>query len=576
MTVSVSFNGSVIDTADNVANWTAIKITSGGQAPTAVAADAAYEGTNNVTCRSDNKRVYMYTDIGAGNELDFTPGGNAEGDLFYIWVNFLPSPLLALQSEGGLGIFMSSGTPSSSNYALWYFEGRDTYTGGWIRLAVDPNKTPSIDNDGGGFDPSNVRYFGAFAHNNQGSAKYDNFVVDQCAHGQGLIVTGTSTLGLVEELIADEESNRHGIVTALNSSGSAAELKGTLILGDDVGTAATAITDEDSKLFAAEPIFYETTLKPSIPLTAMGLSVVGNATGDTSVIMGKAVGTDQGRNGIALVGNSTYDISFDRDDGAVETSDFYGCSFENMTGTINLDGNHDFNGNGFSGCGGISIANGAEAINLTAVGSGQINLNTSGLLTDALVINSTASASVLAQTLNGLTGNFTSDGSNHAVELTALGSGDMTWNLVTNNYDTGATGSPITPTNTGNEDLYVNVGSGTITINVAAGATTPSVRSAGATVNVVAGLISLTISAPVSLVGAEIAIYDLNVTPPDFGDELAHTESHNAATFIYSGTGGNLIGIQIMLPGYVEFSQDITMPLADGTFFANLQIETNS
>ena len=110
MTVSVAFDGTVIDTADTAGNWSAIKITSGGQAPTAVAADAAYEGTNNVTCRSDNKRVYMYTDIGAGNELDFTGGGNADGDMFYIWVNFLPSPLLALQSEGGLGIFMESRT----------------------------------------------------------------------------------------------------------------------------------------------------------------------------------------------------------------------------------------------------------------------------------------------------------------------------------------------------------------------------------------------------------------------------------------------------------------------------------
>jgi len=335
MTVSVSFDGTVIDTADAVTGWSLVKVTAGGGTPSISLADAAYEGNNNLTTRSDNKKIYVYYDIGSGNELDFTSGGTEEGDLFYIWVNFLPSPLLNTQAGGGLGIYMESGgnTPSSSQYHLWYFEGRDTYTGGWIRLAVDPNKTPS-ETVGTAFDPSNVRYFGAFAYNNQGTAKYDNFVWDQCAHGKGLIVTGSSTLGLVEELLADEETNRHGVVTALNSSGTAAQILGKLTLGDNVGTVATTITDEDSKLFVAEPLYYETTLKASLPLTAMGIDVVGNATGATSITMGQAVGTDAGRNGITIVGNSTYNFGIDWDDGNVNTNNWYGCSFEGLTGTL--------------------------------------------------------------------------------------------------------------------------------------------------------------------------------------------------------------------------------------------------
>ena len=57
MAVSVAFDGVVIDTADNAANWTAIKITSGGQAPTAVAADAAYEGIRKHGRRADRNRT---------------------------------------------------------------------------------------------------------------------------------------------------------------------------------------------------------------------------------------------------------------------------------------------------------------------------------------------------------------------------------------------------------------------------------------------------------------------------------------------------------------------------------------
>ncbi|MHC4988086.1 MAG: hypothetical protein ACYTFX_06270 [Planctomycetota bacterium] len=143
MTVSVAFDGSVIDTADTAANWTAVKITAGGQAPTAVASGIAYEGTNGVTCRSDVKRVFMYTDIGAGNELDFSVSGANEGEIFYIWVNFLGASDLQLLASGGLGVFLESSTPSSSQYHLYYFLGRDTYAGGWVRLALDPRKTAS-------------------------------------------------------------------------------------------------------------------------------------------------------------------------------------------------------------------------------------------------------------------------------------------------------------------------------------------------------------------------------------------------------------------------------------------------
>lgn len=562
MTVSVAFNGTVIDTADTVGNWTAVKITAGGQAPTAVAADAAYEGNNNVTCRSDNKRVYMYTDIGAGNELDFTGGGNADGDMFYIWVNFLASSLLGTQAAGSLGVFMSTNTPSSTNYALWYIEGSDTYTGGWKRFAIDPNKTPSIDNDT--FNPASVRYFGAFAQT-VATAKYDNFVVDQCAHGKGLIVTGTSTLGLTEELLVNEAANRHGIVTALNASGTAAELLGTVILGDDVGTAAATITDEDAKIFAAEPLYYETTVKASIPLTAMGLSVVGNGTGDTSVILGQAVGTVRGRNGISIVGNGTYDLNFDRDDGAVETSDFFGCSFENLTGTLNLDGVHDFNGNNFSGCASVSIANSAEVKNVGFVSTGLIVLNTSGKLTDSLIIDGTAAASCVTSTLNNVTGNsFTSDGSNHAVELDTYVA-SMSWDNSTSGYAAGSTGSPVTPTATGNEDIYITATSASdITINVAAGATTPSIRVAGTftgDVNVVAGQVNLTLTgiaadSSANIAGgapsSEVRIYEAGTTTEIDGieDVIETTGGSKIGTFVLTYTYVPATDVDIIIHHY--------------------------
>jgi len=115
-----------------------------------------------------------------------------------------------------------------------------------------------------------------------------------------------------------------------------------------------------------------------------------------------------------------------------------------------------------------------------------------GAFTDCQFINSTASASAITADLEDLTGcYFESDGSNHAVELTSIGGGSMDWDNTLSGYVAGAAGSPASTSSTGNEAIYVNVGSGTLTINVQTGASVPSIRTAGATVNVVAGAVPL-------------------------------------------------------------------------------------
>lgn len=89
---------------------------------------------------------------------------------------------------------------------------------------------------------------------------------------------------------------------------------------------------------------------------------------------------------------------------------------------------------------------------------------------------------------------------------------------------------------------------------------------------------TLTISAPVSLVGAEIRIYDNDNTPAgSFGTELAGTESHTASTYTYTGLQGNSIVIQIMLTGYEEFLQTYTVPdISIIDFYARMTPETNA
>lgn len=89
--------------------------------------------------------------------------------------------------------------------------------------------------------------------------------------------------------------------------------------------------------------------------------------------------------------------------------------------------------------------------------------------------------------------------------------------------------------------------------------------------------ITITVGANVSLNGAEIRIYDLdNIPAGSLGTELAGVESNVGATYQFSANAANLIWIQIMLDGYVEFGQEYTIPSVDSSFTADLKIETNT
>jgi hypothetical protein len=142
-------------------------------------------------------------------------------------------------------------------------------------------------------------------------------------------------------------------------------LAGQLDLGDNVGVSASTITGTNTKFFIERPQYYQASVKPSVPLTYAGINCVGNGTAATSITVGKAVGSDAGRNGWSVVGNSVYTAGIDFDDGNIATNSWYGCSFENLSGTLSWGTAtaHNLFSSNFSGCnqfdpvGGIQIRN---------------------------------------------------------------------------------------------------------------------------------------------------------------------------------------------------------------------------
>jgi hypothetical protein len=490
MTVSVAWDGNGRQfTANNGSDSvTVVKYAGSGGSPSAAAADGSIEGSTAITVQVSKQGVALF--VAVPSALNFST--TESGQLIYVWGNFLAASLLNTQAANGFGICLSSGTPTASNYSLFTYYGSDNYAGGWVRMILDPTKTRS--GGAGTLNTSNITHIGVFADVGGTTARFDNLILDACDVGNGLIITGTSTLGLFNELLTNEATQRYGIVRSLNDSNSAVEIAGTLTLGDTSATAST-ITDEDSKIFAAEPIYYQGAEVNAVPNTFAAINVVGGS-GTNSLSLGQPVSTTGGRNGISIVGNDSYTFGIDFSDGNVETGNWYGCSFENLTGSLTFDAaSHNFKGNSISGCAGFTFVTGSEAVDCAFVNSAQITLSGTAALTSCVITESSAASAVTTTELENLSNcSFTKGATGHAVELTSIGDGSMNWDCSLSGYDTGSTGSPITPTSTGDEAIFVNVGSGTLTINVQDGASIPSIRSAGATVNVVAGQRTFTIT----------------------------------------------------------------------------------
>jgi hypothetical protein len=123
--------------------------------------------------------------------------------------------------------------------------------------------------------------------------------------------------------------------------------------------------------------------------------------------------------------------------------------------------------------------------------------------------------------------------------------------------------------------LYFPATSGHYDVNASGCVGTISYKAMGTTTVTVTSGVALTIQANVSLAGAEIRIYDLDTSPPDYGTELAGTESNSGATYVYTGAASNVIEIQIMKSGYVEYTQQLTMPSTNTTIDVTLKLDEN-
>lgn len=203
-----------------------------------------------------------------------------------------------------------------------------------------------------------------------------------------------------------------------------------------------------------------------------------------------------------------------------------------------------------------------------------------GIITKGNFSLSTGTALEVANLNLSVGGTFTSLGTNNAVTLTGAAA-SYDWDNALIGYDVGSVGDGVEVTGasiTGNEAIHITAVSGTFIINVADTGTTPSVSSAGAIVNVVAGQRSIAFILDPSIIGYEWRMYTVTakgslVGAIDVAGEEVATQDNQSYSYTY--TSIIPFAIQILSGPYKEKVVYTDMKNENQSINISLEIDNN-
>lgn len=525
--------------------------------------DVYLYGSASIGSKYASKSGYTYID--GITALNYGTGGGAEGEYLYVLVNILaPGPLDVL-STNPFNIVLGATTSTLLEYTVASKADSNGWTGGWKAFAVDPTITPSI---GSGNDITAVDTIGIWVDTNV-SVRAESIFQSMIISAKGITFTGTPTTASEgwDELAnwCTDYTNR--AFPFLEKRGNTYFMKGSVVVGD--GSTATAFSAAGNNIECEETSFYNNTAwVSSMAATANSIITTANSSIDWT--------------NVSIAGYIDNKLSIDTSTG--DASSFIGGTIKILS-TLVCKSTDSFNGVVMGEYDARTL--GAEEYSAcTFDGSNTLTVvSTSNFDNDNTINGTSAVTSTKVTDLAYIKSNkFNSSGSNHATELTTVGSGTMSWDCVTTGFDTGTAASPVTPTSTGNEDIYVSASSGTVTINVASGATTPSIRSAGATVNVVAGLVSFKFTVNPSITNYEYRIYSVDAVGSLAGStELQGLESAGADNYTYSYpyTSDQPIAVQLLfgdgsVNDFEEVASYYTLRATDQDVIINLDVDYNN
>jgi hypothetical protein len=360
LTITIEGKG-VIANADNTGTDTAGGSwgrTGSGGVGWGVTTDTYYYGTSCISMAlSGVKNSWIYHDIGSGNELDFGASGTEENQFYYFWVHCPTAGLTDTLANEGISLRVGSSTSDYRTFIIGGSNSTNGWDGGWQCFVIDPTKTGSI-SDTGTPNLSSMRYAGIQGVTTA-TAKGDNFFISQIAVGSGLRITGTSTTAWREtvDYCTDLANRAWGMAQEREGI---FYLYGNIIIGDTAMTGNCSFDDEARIVQFGLSEYWSgtgTTFNTALPTTACGITLEDDnvATAYTTTFTdGVIVGTDNGRSGSTIIGNTNENVFFDASALANTGSDInlYGTTFKSFAGAITLeaDTDHAYLGVSFIDC----------------------------------------------------------------------------------------------------------------------------------------------------------------------------------------------------------------------------------
>lgn len=456
MAITVTDNRTEIDQADAITGWSS---------------PVAGEGITLYTSLPTPKELSGHLGIGVseseGEVLHTHSSVNmSSGILVYVWV--LVAGLYDSKANYGISLVLGDGTNTNAYQVAGIDEAVFRhYTGqpAYQCLLLDTGSLPTgkaLRGTFGNFDNTAVTEFGAnYNVSSKALGGADNCWIDRIMYGNGgLTITVTdSANGWLYDLAAKDSSNvsveAYGICRSLG--GSIYGLQGQILLGDASGTGSDTLKMVD-QTFKFENF-------SGVGTDKFGITVQGNSTGTSNIDFTNSIL-------FCPSGVGAFFIATDTD---VDDLDIVGCSFYNFIQGISLSTdatkgpNHDISNNKFVGCSQINIGKTAFKNNI---------IDSATDANGGMIIDSNTSLA----NVEGLS--FISDGTGHAIYITATGSYTFK-NFVYSGYGANETTDAVVYNNSGGAVTILVDGGDSPTYRNGAGASTTISLSASVDIEVV-------------------------------------------------------------------------------------------
>jgi len=422
------------------------------------------------------------------------------GNVFLIWQYFAVAQDLEPYENGGMKIGIYSTLSDGYQYNTGG-NNRSPYPyGAWQNVAVDPENTNYDVTDGAG-NGGSYQYIGSLVNITLAISKGSPHAIDAIRYGRGEIFATGATCnfsGMSTYNDYNDATNGYYRFGLFRDTGGNTYLwKGLMSLGQTGGT--FSVTFEDSN----KTILIDDTAKTYLSFN----KIVVHDTGSTVTL------TNINFTALGTVSPGQFEM------------------IDNATVTLNTCVFTDMDTFKFLSGGTINNSTFRRTNSITQSGA---------TFTDCVFDNTNISSSGVTLYMNDVDKvtycSFTSSGTGYAIEGFASAGDYNLYGLTFTDYAAGLTGT------TGNEAVNVTATSGIVNLNIYGGGDSSfSIHSAGATVNIIAGAVTVYVKAStsggVAIQGARVLIYAFSGGTLPYNETVTITNVGTTATVSHTGHG---------------------------------------